>query len=110
MARNLLHVGAKITCFHAGQVTIQSTNRRVKVSGQAVATVNDSFVVTGCPFQVGPKPQPCVKLAWTMPASRVKVNGQPVILQDSTGVGQSAEQIPQGPPRVVSTQQRVSGR
>jgi len=39
----------------------------------------------------------------------VRVGGQPVILQNSTGLCQSAEQIPQGPPNVVMTQMRVRG-
>jgi hypothetical protein len=78
-----------------------------------VATVNDTTTVAGCPFQVpigtGTKPQPCVKVQWTVPASRVKVNGQFVLLSTSSGICQSAEQIPQGPPSVVSTQTRVKG-
>jgi hypothetical protein len=44
-----------------------------------------------------------------VPATRVFVNGQPVILQTSTGLCQSAEQIPQGPPTIVATQPRVIG-
>ena len=64
--------------------------------------VNDLTTVAGCPFQVpvgaGTKPQPCVKVQWPVPATRVKVDGQPVLLQTSTGLCQSAEQIPQGPP------------
>jgi hypothetical protein len=37
----------------------------------------------------------------------VLVNSQPVILQTSTGLCQSVEQIPQGPPTVVAAQPRV---
>jgi uncharacterized Zn-binding protein involved in type VI secretion len=104
------HVGATVLCTHAGQVSIQSGNTRVKVSGQMVATVNDIYTVAGCPFTVpGPKPQPCVLVRWLVPATRVRVNSQPVILQTSTGICQSAEQIPQGPPNIVVTQTRVKG-
>lgn len=113
MADPLLHVGAVAQCPHGGTVSIQSGNTRVKVGGQAVALVNDTFTVSGCPFQVpaGPttKPQPCVTLRWVRPAARVKVNGQPVILKTSSGICQSAEQIPQGPPTVTTTQMRVKG-
>jgi uncharacterized Zn-binding protein involved in type VI secretion len=104
------HVGATVLCTHAGQVSIQSGNTRVKVSGQLVATLNDIYTVAGCPFTVpGPKPQPCVLVRWLVPATRVRVNSQPVILQTSTGICQSAEQIPQGPPNIVVTQTRVKG-
>jgi hypothetical protein len=109
----LLHVGASIICTHAGQASIVSTNTRVKVGGQPVALLNDTTTVAGCPFQVpvgpGTKPQPCVKVQWIVPATRVRVNNQFVLIQTSSGICQSAEQIPQGPPTVVTTQIRVKG-
>lgn len=106
----LLHVGATAICPHGGQVSIISSNTRVLVSSQPVATQNDTYMVAGCAFTIPPaKPQPCVKVQWLVPASRVKVGGQPVILQASTGLCQSAEQIPQGPPNVLVTQLRVKG-
>ena len=104
-----MHVGAQAMCPHAGQVTTISSNSRVLVGGQPVATISDTFMIAGCPFQAGPKPQPCVKVQWLVPAMRVKVGGQPVILQSSTGLCQSAEQIPAGPPQIVMTQMRATG-
>ena len=97
-------------CPHAGLVTVISTNTRVRVSGQPVATQSDTYAVAGCTFTVpGPKPQPCVTVRWLQPATRVRVNGQPVILATSSGLCRSAEQIPQGPPSVMVTQTRVKG-
>jgi uncharacterized Zn-binding protein involved in type VI secretion len=113
MAAYFLHEGATILCSHGAQVSVTTTNQRVKVSGQPVATLADTFTVSGCPFQipivVGTKPQPCVTLRWVTAAGRVRVNGQPVILQSSQGLCQSAEQIPQGNGTVASTQTRVGG-
>jgi len=106
----LFHVGATAICPHAGQVSVIPSNMRVLVSGQPVATMGDTYLIAGCPFTVPPaKPQPCVKVQWLVPALRVRVNGQPVILQDSVGLCQSPEQIPQGPPSVIATQIRVKG-
>jgi hypothetical protein len=105
----LMHVGATAICPHAGQITVIPTNTRVLVGGQPVATMGDTYVVAGCPFVVGSKPQPCVKVQWLVPALRVRVMGQQAILQSSTGLCQSAEQIPQGPPSVIVTQVRVKG-
>lgn len=106
----LMHVGSTATCPHSGQVSIISSNSRVLVSGMPVATLKDTWTVTGCPFTVpSAKPQPCVKVQWLVPASKVQVDGQPVILQTSTGMCQSAEQIPQGAPTLTATQTRVSG-
>jgi hypothetical protein len=69
----------------------------------------DTFIVAGCAFIVALKPQPCVLVRWLVPAARVLVNGAPAILQVSTGLCQSPEQVPQGPPIVASCQPRVVG-
>lgn len=105
----ILNSGSTVVCPHGGSVSIITSNQRVKVDGQPAVTLNDTYTVGGCAFTVGTKPQPCVKVQWVAPATRVRVGGQPVILQDSSGLCQSAEQIPQGPPNVVMTQIRVKG-
>jgi len=106
----LFHVGATAICPHGGQVTVISSNARVLVSGMPVATMGDAYVVAGCAFTVPPgKPQPCVKVQWLVPATRILINGQPPILQTSGGLCQSPEQIPQGPPTIVAPQMRVVG-
>lgn len=112
MASFLLHVGATVLCPHGASVTATAASQRVKAGGQTVVTFGDQFTVAGCPFTlptVPPKPQPCVRVQWTVPASRVRVGGQPAIVRDSTGLCLSIEQIPQGPPNVVVTQIRAKG-
>jgi uncharacterized Zn-binding protein involved in type VI secretion len=106
----LFHVGAAAICPHGGQVSTLSSNTRVLVSGQPVATLSDASPIAGCAFTVPTgKPQPCVTVQWLTPATRVQINGQPVILQTSTALCQSAEQIPQGAPIITATQTRVIG-
>lgn len=106
----LYHVGASAICPHGGQVNTVSSNVRVMVSGQPVATFADTSLVAGCVFTLpNGKPQPCVKVQWLTPAARVMVGGQPALLQTSPGLCQSAEQIPQGPPTVIAGQIRVRG-
>ena len=106
----LYHVGAAAICPHGGQVTVISTNARVLVSGMPVATMADSYMVAGCAFTVPPgKPQPCLRVQWLVTATRILVNGQPALLQTSTGLCLSPEQIPQGPPTIITTQPRVVG-
>jgi hypothetical protein len=102
----LAHVGALIQCAHAGPAQVVTTNARVKVMGQFVALQNDQYMVSGCPFTVPPgTPLPCVTIQFVVPALRVKVMGQPVILKDSVGIC-----IPNGvPPQVNPTQVRVKG-
>lgn len=108
----LLHTGAVVNCPHTIPALIPPTQPRVLVSGQPVATMATMMTIAGCPFTVpGPKPQPCVTIKWLAPSARVKVMGQPVLVQAAPGPGQglclSAEQIPNGPPIVASMQPRV---
>lgn len=106
----LVQVGATAMCPHGGQVQVIPTNTRVLLSGAPAAVLADTFPIAGCAFTVPPsKPQPCVTVQWLVPATRVLIGGQPAILQSSSGLCMSAEQIPQGPPTVVVTQLRAQG-
>lgn len=106
----LLHAQTVIAnCFHgSGQVSIIATNQNVRILGQAVATFLDQSPVAGCPFTVGTKAQPCVKVGWEA-AQRIRVNGQRVILQTSSALCYNAENGPQGMPSSYVGQSRVSG-
>jgi len=109
MSGSLLHVNATITCPHGGRVTCTPSRPRSVAGGQPVWSVADLTMVTGCPFTVGNKPQPCVTVRWVTPSARMRVNGSPALTQGSTGVCMSAEQIPQGAPIVSVVQQRAVG-
>ena len=110
MADYLIDVNATVQCPHGtGRAQINSANTRVKVEGQPVALLDDAFLVSGCAFMVGTKPQPCVKLEWSTPAKRLRIGGKQVLLKSSQAQGQSAEKISQGPASLVKTQQRVKG-
>src|SRR5262245_56443509 len=107
MAGQIVMVGATLRCPHSGQVSVATSNTRVLLGGQPAATVADTYAITGCTFTVGTKPQPCVQVQWLEPATRVLANNQLVILDNSSGLCLSADQIPQGPPTVIATQARV---
>jgi hypothetical protein len=108
MPGSVVHVGATAICPHGGQVSVTPGSPRVQVSGMPVATLADAYPVAGCAFTVPPgKPQPCAQVRWLVPAARVMAGGQPVIIQASVGLCLSADQIPGGPPSVVSAQPRV---
>lgn len=107
MPGTLFHVGATAFCPHAAPVTTISSNARVLVSGMPVATLAHQYLVAGCPFTTGAGPSPCLTVRWLTPATRVLVNGQPPILNASTGLCLNPAQAPQGPPVVAGTQTRV---
>ncbi|MGP3999972.1 PAAR domain-containing protein [Streptomyces sp. 8N706] len=110
MSGNFLHVNATILCPHGGMATVLPAQSRVLVNGRPVASVADTVTVTGCPYTVGNKPQPCTSVRWSGTSGRVRVHGSPALLQGSTAQCYSAEQIPQGPPTVSVVQQRAVGR
>jgi hypothetical protein len=96
--------------MHGGQISVVAANR-VTMNGQPVGTVADQYPIAGCPFQIpvgaGTKPQPCVRVQWTVPATRVTTMGKPLVTQASTGLTLSVEQIPQGAPAMTTVQPRV---
>lgn len=103
----VLHAGATVLCFHAGQAQATVTNPRVKVGGQPVVTQPGPHSVSGCTLPPPPAANgPCVIAQWVSAAVRVKATGQPVLLQDSqavctpTGTGLN----------IVMTQVRVKGQ
>jgi hypothetical protein len=109
MSGYLLHVGISAICPHGGQVSEISSNVRVSISNQKVVTSADTFPIAGCAFNISGVPHPCVIVKWIVPASRVFVGAQPVLLSTSTGLCQAADQVPQGPPSILNTQLRVKG-
>jgi hypothetical protein len=110
MSGFLLHVGAYVICPHGGTVSAVTTNNRVFVTGQPVVTQPDTFTIAGCVFALpSGTPHPCVIAKWLVPATHVLTSGKPVILQNSVGICQSADQTPQGSPSAIITQVRVKG-
>src|SRR5262245_52768385 len=85
MPSPIVNFSASITCCHGGTTMPASPAGRVKVSGQPVVTVSTSYTVVSCPFYPPYGNGPCVYGQWTNASTRVKVDGQPVILQQHQG-------------------------
>jgi hypothetical protein len=101
----LLHVGATVLCSHGGMATPSAPNPRVLVSGQPTVTMAAPYGIVGCPFNVGVTLVPCVTGQWTVAATRVFSNGQPVVLMDSVSIC-----APNGTPMLpLAAQTRVIG-
>lgn len=108
MSGPAVHVGAAITCMHGAPATVAPGSPRVLLSGMPAATMADQYMVAGCAFTLpGPVAHPCMRIQWVTPALRVLVNGAPLITQGSVGLGVAADQAPQGPAVIASTQPRV---
>src|SRR6185503_13527872 len=102
----LLHLGATVTCVHAGQAQPTSPNPRVLVSGQPIVLQPAPYVIAGCPFLTpAGNPLPCVTAQWVTAATRITSNGMPVLLLDS-----QATCVPNATPLLITvTQVRVAG-
>lgn len=64
----------------------------------------DVHPVVGCPFTVGLKYQPCVRIEWSSGAARTKISSVQPLTQTSIGTCYSAENAPQGVAMIVNTQ------
>ena len=109
MPAPVLQLGCTIQCPHGGMVNAVTANAKVKADGAFALLSSDTFVVAGCPFMVGTKPQPCLTLQWTGEARSFKVDGTSVLLQTSFGLCKSAEGMVQGVALVTGVQTKVMG-
>lgn len=101
----LLHVGAQVLCAHGGTATPSAPNARVLVGGQPTLIMTAPYLIAGCPFNVSGAPAPCVTAQWSVAATRVFSNGQPLVLADSQALC-----VPNGTPLLpVVFQTRVIG-
>ena len=108
MAGNTLNVDSVLKCPHGATVKITSSSK-VTILG---VPATDQFTISGCPFQIpigtGTKPSPCVSVKWLVTDLRTTVGGNATLSMSSVGLCQTAEQVPQGPVVISSTQAKVS--
>ena len=113
MAGNTLSIAASLKCPHGGKVQIVPSNPLTTVDHASIATVNDTFIVIGCPFQIPavvPIPSPCLTVRWVVTDTLVKVNNALTLSRSSQGICYSVQQAPQGPVVIESTQSKVSSQ
>jgi len=85
MPAPILHLGATVTCLHAGPAQALAPFPRVMVSGQPVVTLATPYAVSGCSL-TGSSVPPCVTAQWVVGAMRVMAGGTPVVTQTGTAV------------------------
>ncbi len=101
----LLHNPATVLCLHGGQAHAAVTSGRVRINGQPIVLQSSPYTITGCPFRVGFAASPCLSAQWISGATRIRSEGQPVLLSDSSAIC-----TPNGTGlRIAATQTRVTG-
>jgi len=104
----LLTALAQANCPHGGKTSFVATGAKVLIEGSPVFVQGDQAPVVGCAFTIpAAKPQPCIKGMILMPAAKVLVGAKPAMVRGAADMGQSAEQIPQGPLIYATVQMKV---
>ena len=110
MAGNVLTTASTVMCTHGGQATLLTSNSKVLAQGAPALLETDAHPVVGCPFTVGPKYSPCVRIEWSAGSGQVSVGGTPVLTRSSLGKCFGAEGAVQGVATIANTQPKVTAR
>ncbi|MBU1564812.1 MAG: hypothetical protein KJ630_04190 [Proteobacteria bacterium] len=105
-----LTTSAVVICPHGGQAQLMTANTQMTADGSAILLETDVHPVVGCPFSVGSKYSPCVRISWSAGSQRVSINGTPPLVASSIGQCFNAEGAVQGVATIVNTQQRTSAQ
>jgi len=106
----VLTTASTIICPHGGSASLTTSNSKTTAGGSPALLETDVHTVRGCPFTIGTKPSPCIRIEWSAGAGSANVFGTPVLVQSSVGTCYSPENAPQGVALVVNTQQKVTAR
>lgn len=109
MPGNFLTSLSQIQCPHGGQAILQTANTKVQADGGFILLESDIHPVAGCPFTIGPKYSPCVRIEWSAGSQQYKIQGKPALVMSSIGKCLGAEGAAQGVALVAQTQQKGSG-
>lgn len=110
MPGNNLTTSSKIQCPHGGQAMLTTSNAKVLAGRAALLLESDIHSVVGCPFTVGSKYSPCVRIEWTAGVAQVTVAGTAPLVKSSLGKCFNAEGALQGVAIIVTTQMKASSR
>lgn len=106
----ILTTSSTITCTHGGQAILLTANAKVLVDGAPALLETDIHPVAGCPFTIGPKYSPCIRIEWTAGAAKLTINETKVLVRSSIGKCISAEGAPQGIAIIINTQTKVTAQ
>lgn len=106
----VLTTTSQVTCIHQAKAILTTSNVKAKIDGSPALLESDIHAVVGCPFTVGPKYQPCVRIEWSMGATMAKVDGTRVLVQSSIGKCYSADNIMQGIAIISQTQIKAQAK
>ncbi len=110
MPGTILTTSSTITCTHGGQAILLTANTKTTVDGTPALLESDIHPVVGCPFTIGPKYSPCIRIEWAAGAAKVQINGTNVLVRSSIGKCINAEGAPQGLALIMNTQMKATAQ
>lgn len=106
----LLTTASRIQCAHGAPAQLVTANVAVSAGGARVLLESDVHAVQGCPFTVGNKPSPCVRIEWSSGAQKASLGDEAPLLKTSMGECKNAEGATQGVALIVNTQTKAVAR
>ena len=97
-------------CPHGGQATLLTSNTRGFAESAPALLESDIHPIVGCPFTIGLKYSPCIRIEWSAGASKVTVNDIAVLVRTSIGKCINPEGAPQGVAIIVNTQIKATAQ
>lgn len=107
MPGDALTTASTIQCPHGGRALLLTSNTQTSAGGAPVLLESDIHPVVGCPFTIGPKYSPCIRIEWTAGASKATIQSVNVLVQSSIGKCINPEGAPQGVAIIVNTQMKA---
>ncbi len=108
MPGQVLTIMSQVKCTHGGTAILTTANAKVMADNAFALLESDIHAVVGCPFTVGTKYSPCVKIEWTLGATKMKSNEIKVLVRSSIGKCINPEGAPQGVAIIAMTQTKTS--
>jgi hypothetical protein len=105
----MLTTATVMMCPHGAPVQAIPSSTSVQFGGAPAVTASDTFMISGCTFNISGVPSPCLTVQWVSPGLQSQVNSNPTLTEASVGLCLAATQAPQGPVTISSTQPQVSG-
>jgi hypothetical protein len=106
---NILTTSSNIICTHGGLARLSSSNKNIFVNGNAVLLESDIHIIQPgtCPFFVGSKYSPCVRIEWSQGSRRLYKNEIPLLYTGSLGKCFNGEGAIQGTANILFSQMKV---
>ena len=94
--------------MHGGTAVLTTSNTKLMADNSPALLESDVHSVAGCPFTIGQKYSPCIRIEWSGGTTMLKSNDTKVLVRSSIGKCYNAEGATQGTAIIATTQTKVT--